>query len=90
MSFNRASFCKASSGPYRLWVYSTEDNLASLTNSGAQTGYFMNANLLFGMQVREGDVILASNSATKVITNLGVTFANAASVLAQANFASQM
>ena len=95
MSFNSASLVLASSGPYRLWLYSTEDNLASLIHQalGAQaTDYFKNANvatLAGGQQgVRKGDIILASNAASKVVTPFGITYAdNAGSITAQAQYA---
>ena len=95
MSFNQASFVLASSGPYRLWLYSTEDNLASLETASLgsnATDYFKNANVatLDGgqMNVREGDIIFASNSATKVVTAFGVTYADnigSITAVAQAN-----
>lgn len=95
MAFNASSFCLASSGPIRLWVYSTTDNLASLTHAayGANaTDYFKNANvatLAGGQQgVRKGDIILASNAASQLVTALGITYAdNAGSITAQANYA---
>lgn len=100
MSFNQASFVKASSGPYRLWLYETDDNLASLTNTAAQSDYFKNANaatVAGGMQgVRKGDVILAVNAATKLVTALGVVYAkagtelNQGSVLVQSSAASRL
>ena len=76
MSFNSASFVKASSGPYRLWLYETDDNLATLTNSAADSDYFRLANCATreggNMGLRRGDVILAVNAATKLVTSLGV------------------
>ena len=95
MSFNAASFVLASSGPIRIWAYSTPDNLASLTTAafGSQaTDYFKNANVatLEGGQqnVRAGDIIIASNAASQVVTMFGITFAsNAGSITAQANYA---
>ncbi len=95
MTFNSASFVLASSGPYRLWLYSTEDNLASLTTTAVgehATDYFKNANvatLAGGQQgVRKGDIILASNDSTKVVTTFGITYAdNRGSITAQANYA---
>ena len=95
MSFNQASFVLASSGPYRLWLYSTEDNLASneAPQGGQATDYFKNANVatLAGgqMNVRKGDIILASNAGSKVVTSFGITYAdNVGSITAQANAAS--
>ncbi len=94
MSFNSASFVKVSSGPYRLWLYSTEDNLASLEHSGIQSTYFTNANVstLAGgaMGVRVGDVILATNSSSKVVSMLGVVAANSSSITVQANAGSDL
>ena len=100
MSFNAASFVKASSGPYRLWLYETDDNLASLTNSAADSDYFRLANCAsrvggnFGL--RRGDVILAVNAATKLVTALGVknavtgTELNIGSVTVQSSAASRL
>lgn len=92
MSFNHASFVLASSGPYRLWLYSTEDNLASNTAGALSTDYFKNANaatLAGGSQnVRRGDIILAANAATQSVTVFGVTYGNVCSVTAQASAAS--
>ncbi|HDZ26736.1 hypothetical protein LCGC14_1161270 [marine sediment metagenome] len=100
MSFNAASFVLASSGPYRLWLYETDDNLASLTNSAAQSDYFKSANwatIAGGQQgVRRGDVILAVNASTKLVTSLGVVLAiagtqrNAGSVVVQSSAASRL
>lgn len=96
MSFNQASFVLASSGPYRLWLYSTEDNLASMSISaiGLQaTDYFKNANVatLAGgqMNVRRGDIIMAANGASQQVSTFGVTYAdNVGSITAQASVAS--
>ncbi len=96
MAFNSASLVLASSGPYRLWLYSTEDNLASLQTAalGAQaTDYFKNANVATlssgQMGIRKGDMILASNAGSKVVTAFGITYAdNQGSVTAQTNTAS--
>ena len=96
MSFNSASLVLASSGPYRLWLYSTEDNLASLTTAtiGLQaTDYFKNANVATlssgQMGIRRGDIILAANAASQVVTPFGFTYAdNQGSVTAQASIAS--
>ena len=93
MSFNSASLVLASSGPYRLWLYSTEDNLGSNVAGALSTDYFKNANvatLAGGQQgVRKGDIILASNSATKSVAAFGITYAdNAGSITAQASAAS--
>lgn len=76
MAFNAASFVKATSGPIRLWLYETDDNLASLTLTAAQSNYFKSANWATGpagMQgVRKGDIIAAVNAATKLVTVFGV------------------
>ncbi len=95
MSFNAASLVKVSSGPYRLWLYETQDNLASLeANSGATSTYFRNANAasLAGgaMGLRRGDVILAVNSSTSVVSFFGVVQANYNSVTVQSNVASHI
>ncbi len=99
MSFNSASLVLASSGPYRLWLYSTEDNLASLANDASSSDYFKTANWATqaggNLNLRTGDVILATNAATKLVTALGVRFArtgtqlNAGSVTVQSSAASR-
>lgn len=104
MSFNSASFCKASSGPFRIWLYETDDNLASLeANNGTTSDYFKNANVATkeggALGVRPGDQIWATNSSTKLVTILGVVAAvgpgtnwpnNTGSVTVRANAASML